>query len=52
VNSVLLRAVSASDTLRACAWLLMQAVRRRFGSSVLIAAQDMTFVNLASFLSQ
>lgn len=29
-----------------------QAVSRRFGGSVLIAAQDMTFVNLASFLSQ
>lgn len=34
------------------AWSLLQAVSRRFGSSVLIAAQDMTFVNLASFLSQ
>ncbi len=30
----------------------LEAVARRFGSSVLIAAQDMTFVNLASFLSQ
>lgn len=30
----------------------LEAVSRRFGSSVLIAAQDMTFVNLASFLSQ
>ena len=34
------------------AYSLLQAVSRRFGSSVLIAAQDMTFVNLASFLSQ
>jgi len=30
----------------------LEAVARRYGSSVLIAAQDMTFVNLASFLSQ
>ena len=30
----------------------LEAVAKRFGSSVLIAAQDMTYVNLASFLSQ